>query len=391
MENFDEIRDALDGHDDEVGGDVDGASNGITIVGTDHNAIMYDRMAAIIAENSEMKKRLDGIEAMVRSMYTHFREGPERSRVEVPDPDMLRNVGSNSRMNLDGTVDESEREDSFVDVASVGSTFSSATGLQRVKANRTIDRGQITGLDMGQGPIPSMMPFKSNSATASEGYTNSPSLWGTALASMLIAALRYYITKRNATMLMIDETRVMKTYTKIAATLYESITRKGLPKVTDAVTRYLSKSISRTTKTDVPTSTPGAWMSMNESQDGRDVLAVLRTMVVAAKTTPEAMVHPISQLIPFLDPKVVIETGGVAIFTISKEAVVNPVPDEWETWCGVLKTEMLAKYVQYRRVGMTPEMVVSKMLNENKDSDLVEKKNLHKLMQMVPSRTRTAP
>ncbi|KAH7001763.1 hypothetical protein B0J12DRAFT_747795 [Macrophomina phaseolina] len=334
MDNFDEIRDALDEHDDDGEAGENPDSGRITIVGTDPNASMEVRMATLMSENAEMKRRLDGIEAMVKSMYTHLCEAPERSRLEIPDPDMLRNVGSNSRINLDGTMDESEGADSYVDVdaASVGSAFSSATGLQRMKMNVAPSRSPALSMDPISITNPMTMPFKSNSATAAEGYTSSPSLWGTALASMLIAALRYYITKRDATMLMIDEIRVMKTYVRIAPTLYESITRRGLPKVTDPVTRYLSKSIPRMNKNEVPTSTADGWNAMNKSQDGRDVLAVLKTMIVAAQSTPEAMVHPISQIIPFLDPKVIMEVNGSTIFTINRGVAVNPIPNDTGAW-----------------------------------------------------------
>ncbi|KAG6019467.1 hypothetical protein E4U41_003216, partial [Claviceps citrina] len=44
----------------------------------------------------------------------------------------------------------------------------------------------------------------------SMGYTNKKSVWGTALASMLIGMVRYYVTKTGTKNVVMDETQIMK-------------------------------------------------------------------------------------------------------------------------------------------------------------------------------------
>ncbi|KAF6233519.1 hypothetical protein HO173_008250 [Letharia columbiana] len=93
---------------------------------------------------------------------------------------------------------------------------------------------------------------------------------------------------------MIDETKVAATYSKICSVLYEISASKPLPKVKDASTLYLSKAISRLSKDDVPISNAETWHTMSRTQEGKDIMSVLSTMIVVSKMVPEAMVHPIS-------------------------------------------------------------------------------------------------
>ena len=60
---------------------------------------------------------------------------------------------------------------------------------------------------------------KSNTATAAMGFANKKQVWGTALASMLVAMMRYYITKTGKTHIMMDEVGLMKTCINLAPVL----------------------------------------------------------------------------------------------------------------------------------------------------------------------------
>jgi hypothetical protein len=72
---------------------------------------------------------------------------------------------------------------------------------------------------------------------------------------MMISAMRYYIEKKNAEMIMIDKLNLMKTYNYIIGPLYELSQHKRLPGVTDPTTTYLSKAVTRMSQCHVPTST----------------------------------------------------------------------------------------------------------------------------------------
>ncbi|KAK2051678.1 hypothetical protein LY76DRAFT_381221 [Colletotrichum caudatum] len=201
-----------------------------------------------------------------------------------------------------------------------------------------------------------------------------------ALTSLLISATRYYVERKNMPMIMVDEVKVMKIYSKIANVLYESAMLRDLPKVTDLTTRYLSESISRTSADDVSISTPDLWLTMLQIQDGKQAVAVLRTLVMTAKLVPEAMVHLILQLIPYLDMYLVMKRDGKAIFTLKQGVEVCLVPDQWESWCGILKTNVLVTYIKHRLLKMKPDATVAKMMNEILGENLTSKRGMEKIM-----------
>ncbi|RYP33000.1 hypothetical protein DL768_011111 [Monosporascus sp. mg162] len=136
----------------------------------------------------------------------------------------------------------------------------------------------------------------------------------------------------GATRIMVNEVRVASTYANIVEMSYESYMQRGLPPVTSDVSRYLSKSIPRLSKKDVPEPPPEAWLKMNEDSEGKNVLAVLRTLITASASVAEAM------------------------------------------------SNVLVKYIRYRLSKMTPEATVSKMATEMPKKSLTEKKNWNKLV-----------
>lgn len=348
-----------------------------TVSGTDPMVTMSAQIQDLLNENAELRRRISEIESMVVPMYAEFRKSPERSRVAPLERNMVKRGSIGPATPISQHKARTPDEYSFAEVSSVASDSSSAFGMQASRMYQSSTNPfAYSGSVAGSGSF-----LRSNSAIAAQGYVGKTGLWGTAVASMLVSMMRYYIEKKNSSMIMVDEVKVCAVYSHIVDVLYESQMHAGLPKVTNDVSRYLSKSIPRTSKTDVPVSTPDAWLKMSDDTDGKSVLAILRTVITAAKNVPEAMVHPISQLIPYIDStQLVVERRGSAIYTMYPTAKVSPTPDQWEAWCSILKTNALETYIRYRLSKMTPEATVSKMVSEIPKENLTEKKNWNKVL-----------
>jgi hypothetical protein len=398
MDDFTEITSALkyensDTHDHLLeNDDID------DIVGVDKYETLSNRMVMLQNENIQLRERLDAIEAKIIPMFAEFSKGAPRSRISVRNPDALRN--EDTFANIDDGSDAS----SYAHVETL--TPPRESEITRRRSTTPMRRTTSSNGDMGHDmqPRPSSVPnpflsygmgsdsnhpmFKSNSATAPQGYTQKANVWGTALASLMVGAIRYYATKRPMIMTRVDEVKVARVYTAICSTLYEAAMCKPLPGVKDPCTLYLSNAISRTSKTDIPISNASDWLLMESCQEGRDVMSVLRVMVKTAKLVPEAMVHPISQLIPYMMDELVtqVERDGnvIVVFAISSQANVSQTPSPWETWCSILRKDAITKHVLYRTMGKTPTETIHKMSSEMKHTELADKQNWNKLTDLGP-------
>lgn len=370
MEDFEEIRNALR-DDDRDGTDSTGmSSHRITVMGTDPMMNMQNQIIRLISENTDLIARMSALEAKVVSLIDVVSQGSDRSKVKVPTKELFTMTPTHAESQVD------DSSSSIVDVARDRSVTPAKSRAPSESLNPFSEASRSTNA--------SLSVFKSNSAIAPQGYVGKKSVWGTALASMLVGATRYYISKTNSDMMMIDERRLMKNCIMIMPTLYFAALHKDLPDVKNPATKYLSNAISRMDKNDVPTSDAETWMRMKQYQDGKDVVSVLETVIMIMKAIPEVVTHPVSQVVPMMIPPVVRSMNDNPIFAIGATHKATLAPNQWETWCSILKEGALVKYIKYRLAGMNEAQVVSKMVGEIRRSDLVEKKNQTMIDDIAP-------
>lgn len=372
MEDFNEIKNAIGDLDQDVGTDTSLAQSteSITITSSDPIMNLQNQVMRLTAENAEMRRLLNDLRGKVLPIIAEFSGSRPRSKIKLPKRDLFGPRPPTSDMG-----DETDTN-SVVDVGTPSSVRSISI------ASRSDNVNPFTSMIENSASSPSV--FKSNSAVAPQGYVGKKSVWGTALASYLVAATRYYIAKTNTDALMIDERALVRNCTMIAPVLYEAAVYKSLPTVKDPQTSYLATAISRMDKNDVPVSDAKTWTDMLEYQDGKDVLYVINTIIKMAMLVPEAVSHPVSQIIPILVPPVSRVVDGKSIFAMSASGSVRVTPSQWEVWCSILKEGALTKYIKYRLSNMKETQVVAKMVSEIRPEDMVEKKNHNKIREIAP-------
>ncbi|KAG6273201.1 hypothetical protein E4U49_001174 [Claviceps purpurea] len=219
---------------------------------------------------------------------------------------------------------------------------------------------------------------KLSSVTSAMGYTNAKSVWGAALSSMLIAMVRYYCIRTGTDNISLDEGKIMKTCIYLAPILYE-ISHKSLPAVKSPTTKYMSSSISKVGSNGVPQSTAESWYQMTATQDGKDCLKVIETMIKNAKKMPEVLSLPLSSIVPYvMTPVVKKREDGSACFCISKEIKLRNSPDQREVWCSLLKSSALIRYAKWRAYGDSAATSAANMMSYIRITELVDKENLDK-------------
>ncbi|KAG6191248.1 hypothetical protein E4U27_004773 [Claviceps purpurea] len=217
-----------------------------------------------------------------------------------------------------------------------------------------------------------------SSATSAMGYTNAKSVWGAALSSMLIAMVRYYCIRTGTDNISLDEGKIMKTCIYLAPILHE-MSHESLPAVKSPTTKYMSSSISKVGSNGVPQSTAESWYQMTATQDGKDCLMVIETMIRNAKKMPEVLSHPLSNIVPYvLFPVVKKREDGSACFRISNKIKLRNSPDQREVWCSLLKSSALIKYAMWRAYGDSAATSAANMMSYIRITELVDKENLDK-------------
>ena len=372
MENFTEIKNAVASMDQDETEDAKESTDGITIMGSDPIVNLQNQVNRLMSENTDLSKRVSSLEAKIVPLIMDTPAKRRRSKVKVPKRDMFGMTpppaipdafdSSSSIVNVAPSLGPDPDENGSVDTYASANPFSTTS----------------------EGVYTSKSVFKSNSAIAPQGYVGKKSVWGTALASFLTAACRYYIAKKNHDMMMIDELKLMKNCIVIAPTLYFAAMHKELPDVKSPATRYLSAAIARSDKNDVPVSDATTWTDMLKYQDGKDVMSVINTMISMLKMVPESVVHPVSQMVMLMIPPVARVVDEKRIFAMSAEGSPSTASNQWELWCSILKEPALTKYIKYRLASMKPIHVMSKMVSEMRDSDLTDSKNKGVMKDLVP-------
>ena len=373
MDDFEEIKNALGSFDDDMIKDEydDTNDSRLAITNTDPIETLSARVSMLVSENADLKMRLKKLEDTVKGLVAGRNESTSRSRITIPKRDLF---GPKPPVE---TATPTSPASSVIEMPS--SRAPSISGYSNTGTGEFINP---LSLSLYSEPG-RMIMSKSTSATAPMGYDRKASVWGTALASMLIGATRFYISKTNASGVMIDELRLMKNCTIVAPIIFSTAMHKELPGVKDGITKYLSESISRVDKNEVPISNAEDWYNLEQNPYGKEVMSRLNTIITVAKQVPEVIMHPVSQVVSILIPPVIRNVDGEVKFGMYAKQPVNPIPNQWEKWCLVLKSAALVKYTKYRLSGMTESAVMSKMTTEMKPSELVEKKNLIALNEMT--------
>jgi hypothetical protein len=378
MEHFDEIKDALDDWNDDtsIAAGTDVGTDRIVVASSDPMETMNMKMSRLISENADLKLRLTRVENILAGLTADKAMNTQGTRINIPTRDLFGTKAppeSPSMMSTTNSVASGPRSES-ASMISNRNNNDSTYGFEDPFAGPKLDSNAR------------IIVTKSNSATAAMGYDKKASVWGTALASLLISATRYYISKTNAQGILIDEVALMKNCTNIVSPLYTSAMHRELPGVKDGTTKYLSEAISRQDRNEVPLSYASDWVELEKNQYGKDAMTVLNNLIKIAQQVPEAVIHPASQIISIMLPPVVRIVDGESKFAMSAGQPVNPVPNQWESWCLILKSSALGKYVKYRLANMSAGTVVSKMSSEMRENDLVDKKNSYRFKEVLGSR-----
>jgi len=110
---------------------------------------------------------------------------------------------------------------------------------------------------------------------------------------------------------------------------------------------------------------------------------VIESIFMAAKMVPEAMIHPISQLIPQMVSPIIRKTPKGPSFSIISTAKVSVSPNGYENFCRYLKKNALKTYVRYRLDGKNEDEAIVLMSQSMKDTEMFDGKNLHRGRELI--------
>ncbi|KAG6298606.1 hypothetical protein E4U09_000653 [Claviceps aff. purpurea] len=315
------------------------------------------RLSNVLTENHDLKVRVKALEDRMQSVLYMLNTEKERDRgtIRPPFSGSFGNPPSVSERlvtNIDEDASETVQTPSMI-------CFPTEESFSRNLADMPMYRAtSVSGTT------------KLSSATSATGYTNAKSVWGAALSSTLIAMVRYYCIRTGTDNLFLDEGKIMKTCIYLAPILYE-MSHKSLPAVKSPTTKYMSSSISK--------STAESWYQMTATQDGRDCLTVIETMIKNARKMPEVLSLPLSSIVPYVVfPVVKKREDGSACFRISKKIKLRNSPGQWEVWCSLLKSSALIRYAKWRAYGNSAATSAANMMSYMKITELVDKENLDK-------------
>jgi hypothetical protein len=394
MEDFEEIKNAIGISDDETNPNTNERSvatrtqQPITVMSSDPITDLRTQMSKIMLENAEIKSELRELRSRVKAMSTKMVGSTKRIKAEANKSGLFQMESPTSETSRGRDLFKGEESDSLVDVRRPSSLSSNITTDTRESINPYPKANPMTNPFDAMGAGTGTSFIKNNSAIASSGYVNKKQLWGTALASYLIAAVRYYISRAGVDLLRVDEKLVVSNCIKVITTLYNHAVHRPLPETKDPVTMRLADLMARSSKDDILTTDAATWTEINEYQDGKDINFIIESVIMVAKRVPEVITHPVSQIIPFLErpmARVVSRDGkSMPVFAMNATAKVNLYPSEWETWCSILKEEALSKYIKYRLADMNEPQVIAKMVSEMRPSDLTDKKNMDRIKEIAP-------
>jgi hypothetical protein len=179
----------------------------IATTGSDRFEEIMTMLRSVVMTMGSMDKRLNAIESSVVSLNRRMTPTRARTPAAIPNPDALKITQSPifrtaSTTTTDITARDHGREG---DDSSVP-----ATPVEMVRA-------PYFPMTLPPSSVPTRGVIKSHSAIADRGYTTKSSLWGSCLASLLVACMRRYILKTGESMHVIDESVLMSTYSPLPA------------------------------------------------------------------------------------------------------------------------------------------------------------------------------
>jgi hypothetical protein len=357
-----------DGGSDEGTGEIVG---GIATTGSDRIEEILTMLRSIAMTMGSMDKRMSALEASVASMNRRMTQNKPRTLAALPNPDALKITESpvfKSPSSASGVSTPRNHEPSG-SAPSIMNTPTEMLGTSHFHQN-------VTGSSIPFG-FPSRGVVKSHSAIADRGYTTKASLWGTCLASLLVACMRRYILKTGESMHVIDENILMSTYREIVGDLYRKIKFTDLPAVSSPSASFMATTFSRPDKNTLTTSTASDWLEISKHADGVEAMAVIESMVLAAKMVPEAMIHPISKMVEQIKIPIVMENSkGQAVFSIPKGTEIPTTPGPYENCCRIFKAKALRTYVTNRLAGADESTALSTMIKTMRESEMFDQSNM---------------
>ncbi|NJR31469.1 hypothetical protein HC762_01745 [bacterium] len=162
--------------------------------------------------------------------------------------------------------------------------------------------------------------------------------------------MRRYILKTGESMHVIDENTLMSTYREIVSDLYRKIKLTDVPAVSSPSASFMATTFSRPDRSTLTTSTARDWLEVFKHADGVEAMAVIESMVLAAKMVPEAMIHPISK--------------------------IPMTPGPYENCCRIFKAKALRAYVTNRLAGADESSALTTMIKTMKESEIFDQSDM---------------
>lgn len=331
MNNYNNIKRAISNLNIEVNDNPSKYKGVNKLTGTNMITALQRHIKLLINKNTQLNRRLEVAKAKINMMYMEFMKTSKKSRIEFLNENTLREKYMRLITSLKSTPSTRNNSSSFVDVKA-GRSEMGYRALPRVGLSRRFCEMSMSKSASGRSPSPSLCHAPATNLFSTYTVACDRALVQEQLRSCaaglhpqverlghcvgLHAHGRDEVLKRNAHMLMVDKARMAKVYTDIRSVLYKTMMTKQLPPVSSSLTKRLLMSMPRTSKTDMLMSEAATWSEMEMTQEGRDIMAILKIMIVSAKRVPEAMVHPVLQLIPYIHMLLVQVHNGEAIFTI---------------------------------------------------------------------------
>ncbi|KAG6280922.1 hypothetical protein E4U47_004930 [Claviceps purpurea] len=308
--------------------DKNNSANALVVMSADPVEMLTARLSNVLTENHDLKARVKALEDRMQSvlyMLNTEKEG-DRGTIRAPSFGNPPSVSERLVTNIDEDASETVQTPSKI-------CFPTEESFSRNLVN---------------------MPM----------YTNAKSVWGAALSSMLIAMVRYYCIRTGTDNISLDEGKIMKTC------IYDL---PGPHSLRDAAQEPPGGQVpdDQVGSNGVPQSTAESWYQMTATQDGKDCLMVIETIIRNAKKMPEVLSHPLSNIVPYvLFPVVKKREDGSACFRISNKIKLRNSPGQWEVWCSLLKSSALIRYAKWRAYGDSAATSAANMMSDMKITEL---------------------
>ncbi|KAH9827835.1 hypothetical protein Tdes44962_MAKER02769 [Teratosphaeria destructans] len=340
----------LEVEDGSAHGSVDLNTEEVRIDTVDKDMEMMEMMRSMKMTMESLAQRMDKLEVEVKTVKMSLLKSKPKDMFTMPNPDAHRQAHTLA----------------CVHVEELGGVCGQGRRYRVVHGREFV----------GPSVFASSGGTNSRSALASRGYDNKLQVWGVGFASLMYACIKMYMQWTGETGHVIDGIVLMKTYTNIVDVLYARIKSADLPAVQADSSNFMATLFARRDSNSLPESTARDWFELSQHSDGVECMSVIESIFMAAKMVPEAMGHPISQLIPQMLSPVVRNTSKGPSFSIVSTAKVTMSPNGHENFCKYLKMEALKTYVRHRLDGKSEHESMAVMAQLMKDTEMFDGKNL---------------